>query len=250
MEKDVKTFERVNTSKGGRAIPEDQRPDCFFFVAEQCNFRYVCSHEGMGRPPSRRDSTKQHPLMRRRANNKPNSRSKQIRHQQHRHHREHLRQYKPISRPKLLLQPVQTANASSLQPLRHKRGRSSKACLNDFRCGRAAYASCERELALEHYTPPLLSFRDCNCVRDTFESITSDYCPPLECNLRVVNAGLGMISVRVLLCLVLWIFYANHPQREEVFADPHRPQVKDLNSGNGFDNDRSNDETKRYAEVV
>ncbi|CAF1709912.1 unnamed protein product, partial [Brassica napus] len=33
MEKDVKTFERVNTSKGGRAIPEDQRPDCFFFVA-------------------------------------------------------------------------------------------------------------------------------------------------------------------------------------------------------------------------
>ncbi|CAN6825426.1 unnamed protein product [Brassica oleracea] len=33
MEKAVKTFERVNTSKGGRAIPEDQRPDCFFFVA-------------------------------------------------------------------------------------------------------------------------------------------------------------------------------------------------------------------------
>ena len=159
MEKYVKTFERVNTSKGGRAIPEDQRPDCFFFVAGsgpwiyiftalyppflehwlnvivlfwfgavQCNFRYVCSHEGMGRPPSRRDSTKQHPLMRRRANNKPNSRSKQIRHQQHRHHREHLRlrlrQYKPISRPKLLLQPVQTANASSLQLLRLKHGRS------------------------------------------------------------------------------------------------------------------------------
>ncbi|CAN6982311.1 unnamed protein product [Brassica oleracea var. botrytis] len=98
--------------------------------------------------------------------------------------------------------------------------------------------------ALEHYTPPLLSVRDCNFVRETFESITSDYCPPLERNLRVVNVGLGMISVGVLLCLVLWVFYANLPQREEVFADPHRPQVKDLNSG------RSGDETKRYAKVV
>nr|VDC70471.1 unnamed protein product [Brassica rapa] len=85
MEKAVKTFERVNTSKGGRAIPEDQRPDCFFFIALQCNFRYVCSHEGMSRPPSRRDNTKQHPPMRRRANNKPNSRSNQSCHQQHRH---------------------------------------------------------------------------------------------------------------------------------------------------------------------
>ncbi|KAL0790621.1 hypothetical protein Bca101_006867 [Brassica carinata] len=109
--------------------------------------------------------------------------------------------------------------------------------------------------------PPLCSPFDTNVedrergswelsIGNASSSITSDYCPPLECNLRVVNAGLGMISVRVLLCLVLWIFYANHPQREEVFADPHRPQVKDLNSGNGFDNDRSNDETKRYAEVV
>ncbi|KAG2291806.1 hypothetical protein Bca4012_007792 [Brassica carinata] len=95
--------------------------------------------------------------------------------------------------------------------------------------------------ALEHYTPPLLSFRDCNFVRDTFESITSDYCPPLERNLRVVNARLGMISVRDLECCYVW---------EEVFADPHRPQVKDLRSGNCFDNGRSNDETKRYAEVV
>ncbi|CAN6816849.1 unnamed protein product [Brassica oleracea] len=33
MEKAVKTFERVKTSKGGRAIPEYQRPGCFFFVA-------------------------------------------------------------------------------------------------------------------------------------------------------------------------------------------------------------------------
>lgn len=113
-------------------------------------------------------------------------------------------------------------------------------------------AAVDQTYALEHYTPPLLSFRDCNFVRDTFESITSDYCPPLERNLRVVNAGLGMISVGVLLCLVLWVFYANRPQREEVFAGPHRPRVKDHHSsGNGLDNNgHSGDETKRYAEVV
>ncbi|CAN6826852.1 unnamed protein product, partial [Brassica oleracea] len=49
-------------------------------------------------------------------------------------------------------------------------------------------AAVNESYALEHYTPPLLSFRDCNFVRDT--------------------------------------------------------------SGNCFDNGRSNDETKRYAEVV
>ena len=105
-------------------------------------------------------------------------------------------------------------------------------------------AAVNESYALAHYTPPLLSFRDCNFVRDTFESMTSDYCLPLERNLRVVNAGLGMISVGVLLCLVLWVFYANRPQREEVFAGPHRPRVKDLGSGNGLDNGHSGDETK------
>lgn len=98
------------------------------FVLVQCNFRYVCSHEGMGRPPSRRDSTKQHPPMRRRANNKQNSHTEQSRHQQYRHRREHLRlrlrQHKPITRPKLLLQPVRTSDASSLQPLRFQHGRT------------------------------------------------------------------------------------------------------------------------------
>ncbi|KAJ0241147.1 Uncharacterized protein HA466_0216000 [Hirschfeldia incana] len=112
-------------------------------------------------------------------------------------------------------------------------------------------AAVDQSYALEHYTPPLLSFRDCNFVRDTFESITSEYCPPLERDLRVVNAGLGMVSVGVLLCLVLWVFYANRPQREEVFADLPRPhQMKDHRS-NGLENGHSGDETKqRYAEVV
>ncbi|KAL3501829.1 hypothetical protein ACH5RR_036278 [Cinchona calisaya] len=72
--------------------------------------------------------------------------------------------------------------------------------------------------ALQHYTPPLLSLQNCNFVRDTFRNITLNYCPPLEHYLRVVNAGLAMISVGVMLSLALWILYANRPQREEVFA--------------------------------
>lgn len=112
-------------------------------------------------------------------------------------------------------------------------------------------AAVNESYALEHYTPPLLSFRDCNFVRETFESITSEYCPPLERNLRIVNAGLGLISVGVLLCLVLWVFYANRPQREEAFADP-RPQIKDSTVSNtdGLDNHHSGDETKISVEYV
>lgn len=72
--------------------------------------------------------------------------------------------------------------------------------------------------ALQHYTPPLLSLQNCNFVRDTFRNITLNYCPPLEHYLRVVNAGLAVISVGVMLSLALWILYANRPQREEVFA--------------------------------
>ncbi|KAL2235076.1 UNVERIFIED_CONTAM: hypothetical protein Sindi_1239800 [Sesamum indicum] len=72
--------------------------------------------------------------------------------------------------------------------------------------------------ALEHYAPPLLNLQNCNFVRDTFRNITSSYCPPLEHYLRLVNAGLALISVGVMLSLALWILYANRPQREEVFA--------------------------------
>ncbi|CAL0318446.1 unnamed protein product [Lupinus luteus] len=72
--------------------------------------------------------------------------------------------------------------------------------------------------ALEHYTPPLLSLQNCNFVRDTFKEITSSYCPPLNHYLKIINAGLSLISVGVLLCLVLWILYANRPRREEVFV--------------------------------
>ncbi|XP_051144697.1 uncharacterized protein LOC127260802 [Andrographis paniculata] len=72
--------------------------------------------------------------------------------------------------------------------------------------------------ALEHYAPPLLSLQDCNFVRDTFTNITARYCPPLEHDLRLVNAGLALISVGVMLSLALWMLFANRPRREEVFA--------------------------------
>lgn len=68
--------------------------------------------------------------------------------------------------------------------------------------------------ALEHYAPPLLSLQDCNFVLHTFREITSSYCPSLEDHLRVVNAGLGLISAGVLLCLVLWMLYSSRSREE------------------------------------
>ncbi|XP_050224774.1 uncharacterized protein LOC126674369 [Mercurialis annua] len=79
-------------------------------------------------------------------------------------------------------------------------------------------AAVNESYALEYYTPVLLSLQDCKFVRDTFQEITSKFCPPLEHFLKIVNAGLSLISVGVLLCLVLWMLYANRPQREEVFV--------------------------------
>lgn len=74
--------------------------------------------------------------------------------------------------------------------------------------------------ALDYYAPLVLSLQDCKFVRDTFTTITTMYCPHLEQYLKMVNAGLALISVGVMLCLVLWIVYANRPRREEVFAKP------------------------------
>lgn len=79
-------------------------------------------------------------------------------------------------------------------------------------------AAVNISIALQHYAPILLSLQDCNFVRDTFRHIVFDYCPPLEHRLQVVNAGLGLISVGVMLSLVLWIIYAYCPRVEEVFT--------------------------------
>ncbi|KAJ6889655.1 hypothetical protein NC651_023412 [Populus alba x Populus x berolinensis] len=88
---------------------------------------------------------------------------------------------------------------------------------------RQLVAAVNESYALEYYTPVLLSLQDCKFVRDTFLEITSSHCPPLEHYLKIVNAGLGLISVGVLLCLVLWILYANCPLMEEVFAKISSP---------------------------
>ncbi|XWS69297.1 hypothetical protein CRYUN_Cryun04dG0166800 [Craigia yunnanensis] len=79
-------------------------------------------------------------------------------------------------------------------------------------------AAVNESYALERYTPPLLCLQNCDFVRGTFQNITSHYCRPLEHYLKILNAGLGLISVGVLLCLVLWILHGNRPPREEVFV--------------------------------
>jgi hypothetical protein len=69
--------------------------------------------------------------------------------------------------------------------------------------------------------PVLLNLQDCKVVRATFSSIASQYCPPLERDLRLVSAGLALIASGFVLYL-LWMLFADRPQREE---------VSDLSSG-------------------
>jgi hypothetical protein len=69
--------------------------------------------------------------------------------------------------------------------------------------------------ALYHYAPVLLNLQDCKFVRATFSSIASQYCPPLERDLRLVSAGLALIASGFVLYL-LWMLFADRPQREEV----------------------------------
>lgn len=110
-------------------------------------------------------------------------------------------------------------------------------------------AAVNESYALEHYTPPLLSLQDCNFVRDTFQNITSSYCPPLDRYLKTVNAGLAMISVGVLLCLVLWILYANRPQREEVFVKLSSLLKGRINKGGLNSNNSDNHAPSNILEV-
>ncbi|KAL6295153.1 hypothetical protein ACE6H2_003295 [Prunus campanulata] len=106
-------------------------------------------------------------------------------------------------------------------------------------------AAVNESYALQHYTPPLLSLQDCNFVRDTFRTITASYCPPLDRYLKIVNAGLALISVGVLLCLVLWVLSANRPGRRElVFVKlslPIKGRRKKSSSNNNTDNSSSID---------
>ncbi|KAJ4829350.1 hypothetical protein Tsubulata_024229 [Turnera subulata] len=111
---------------------------------------------------------------------------------------------------------------------------------------RQLVAAVNESFALEHYTPVILSLQDCRFVRDTFLEITSSYCPPLERYLKLVNGGLGSISVGVLLCLVLWILYGNRLQREEEFVRNSSPVN---NSNNSNRNDRTVSESNSNNDV-
>lgn len=73
--------------------------------------------------------------------------------------------------------------------------------------------------AVLHYTPAMLDLQNCNFVRETFVTINSRFCPPLEHYLLVVEVGLGLISAGIVLSLIIWLVYANRPRREEVFAN-------------------------------
>ncbi|CAO2160845.1 unnamed protein product [Urochloa humidicola] len=69
--------------------------------------------------------------------------------------------------------------------------------------------------ALYHYAPVLLNFQDCKFVRATFSAIALQYCPPVERDLGVVCTGVALIASGLVLYLV-WMLFADRPQREEV----------------------------------
>ncbi|RWW08245.1 hypothetical protein GW17_00028333 [Ensete ventricosum] len=82
-------------------------------------------------------------------------------------------------------------------------------------------AAVNASYALDHYMPFLLNLQNCQFVKGAFNSITTFFCPRLKLDLRMVTAGLGLLSSGVMLCLILWVFYANRSRREEVFAKQH-----------------------------
>ncbi|KAJ8747761.1 hypothetical protein K2173_013069 [Erythroxylum novogranatense] len=138
-------------------------------------------------------------------------------------------------------QEISMANASLVWKSYICEVSSSGLCATPGRATPDAYrqlvAAVNESYALEYYTPILLSLQDCKFVRDTFQEITRMYCPPLERYLKIVSAGLGLISVGVLLCLVLWMLYANRPQREEEFVKQSFP----INSRKDSQNNESSE---------
>lgn len=102
--------------------------------------------------------------------------------------------------------------------------------------------------AVLHYTPAMLDLQNCNFVRDTFVTITSRFCPSLEHYLLVVEIGLGLISAGIALCLILWLAYANRPQREEVFVKPS--STKHISNIQGDDRGNTKDGIVNMVNLV
>ncbi|KQK02465.1 uncharacterized protein LOC100830011 [Brachypodium distachyon] len=82
--------------------------------------------------------------------------------------------------------------------------------------------------ALHHYAPLMLNFQDCKFVRDTFSSIASQYCPPLEHDLSFVSAGLALIASAFVLGLLL-VLFTDRPRREEVSELPSGFRITPVN---------------------
>ncbi|KAF2561907.1 hypothetical protein F2Q70_00018553 [Brassica cretica] len=198
MEKAVKTFERVNTSKGGRGIPKDQRPGCFFFVAGsvQCSAisdTCVAMKEWVDHPHAETALSSILPCVDEQTTNQTLTQIKVVINS-------------IVTVVNTFVYAFANTNPSPGQNFYYNQSRPPMPPLcspfdsnmedRDYICevtksdvcttvGRVTpeiykqlVAAVNESYALEHYTPPLLSFRDCNFVRDTFESITSDYCPP------------------------------------------------------------------------
>ncbi|KAF8730094.1 hypothetical protein HU200_017060 [Digitaria exilis] len=79
---------------------------------------------------------------------------------------------------------------------------------------------------LYQYGPFLIDLQDCTFVRDTFTTITQDYCPGLERYSKWVYVGLVMVSAAVMLSLIFWVIYARerrHRVYNKQFIAQHQP---------------------------
>ncbi|KAH9310909.1 hypothetical protein KI387_025944, partial [Taxus chinensis] len=72
---------------------------------------------------------------------------------------------------------------------------------------------------LYHYTPFLVNLEDCTFVRDTFRTISMEYCPGLRKHIKWVYIGLVLISSGVMLSIIFWVIYSKQRRhRKEYFA--------------------------------
>lgn len=75
------------------------------------------------------------------------------------------------------------------------------------------------------YSPFLVQLADCTFVRETFNGISSDNCPGLTQNSKLVYVGLALISAAVMLSLVFWVIYARerrHRKDNKQFIDNNK----------------------------
>jgi hypothetical protein len=85
---------------------------------------------------------------------------------------------------------------------------------------RQLVSAANASYALHNYAPLMLNFQDCRFVRDAFSSIASQYCPPLERDLRLVSAGLSLLASGLVLGLLLLLFTDRPRNWEEVSESP------------------------------